>query len=86
MTSEADVDAFLTWMAVEKGRARNTLAAYRRDLGRYLTWLGEHGVAVRDATNEDVEAHVEWLRAQGLAPASVIIGVYLPSLSIRQSR
>ena len=75
MTSEADVDAFLTWMAVEKGRARNTLAAYRRDLGRYLTWLGEHGIAVRDATNEDVEGHVEWLRAQGLAPASVIRAV-----------
>jgi integrase/recombinase XerD len=75
MTPEADVDAFLTWMAVEKGRARNTLAAYRRDLGRYLAWLGEHGVAVRDATNEDVEAHVEWLRAQGLAPASVIRAV-----------
>ncbi|MFM9225446.1 MAG: recombinase XerD, partial [Actinomycetota bacterium] len=27
-----DVEEFLTWMAAERGRSANTLAAYRRDL------------------------------------------------------
>lgn len=71
MTPDADVDAFLTWMAVEKGRATNTLTAYRRDLGRYVTWLAERGTGVRGATDADVDGHIAWLRGRGLSPASV---------------
>ena len=40
-----DVDEFLTWLAAERGRSANTLAAYRRDLQAYWTWLVDAGVA-----------------------------------------
>ncbi|WP_433561720.1 site-specific tyrosine recombinase XerD [Nocardia sp. CA-151230] len=38
------IDAYLDHLAVERGVARNTLSAYRRDLGRYQYFLTERGV------------------------------------------
>lgn len=38
------IDAYLDHLAVERGAARNTLSAYRRDLGRYRHFLSERGV------------------------------------------
>ena len=69
-------EEFLVWMAVEKGRAANTLEAYRRDLRRYVAWLQAPETAtgtttVTAATEADVTAYVASLRASGLAPASV---------------
>ena len=37
------IDDFLTWLTVERGRAANTLAAYRRDLARYQAHLARRG-------------------------------------------
>lgn len=42
------VRRFLDHLAVEKGRSANTLAAYRRDLDRYLRWLAASGVTAPD--------------------------------------
>jgi integrase/recombinase XerD len=36
-------EELLSWLAVEKGRSPNTLAAYRRDLVAYETWLRGRG-------------------------------------------
>jgi integrase/recombinase XerD len=62
-------EEYLTWLAVEKGRSANTLAAYRRDLAAYSTWLGER--PLDDVTEADVERYVAQLRSDGRAPASV---------------
>jgi integrase/recombinase XerD len=66
-------EEMLSWLAVEKGRRTNTLAAYRRDLYAYESWLrarpGSPSLeAVDEATVVDYVAH---LRRSGLAPASV---------------
>jgi integrase/recombinase XerD len=66
-----EVEDFLTHLAVEKGRSANTLAAYRRDLRRYLGFLAERGDTVGEATQADVIAYVQQLRREGFAPASV---------------
>jgi integrase/recombinase XerD len=66
-----DVEEYLTWLAVEKGRSRNTLAAYRRDLDAYTAWLTARGVALDAVDEPHVVAYVGALRASGRAPASV---------------
>jgi integrase/recombinase XerD len=66
-----EAEEFLTWLAVERGRSANTLAAYRRDLGAYVAWLGVSGIPLGAVTEADVERYVGFLRAGGKAPASV---------------
>ncbi|MFL6175037.1 MAG: site-specific tyrosine recombinase XerD [Ornithinibacter sp.] len=41
---ERAVDAWLTHLDVERGASKHTLSAYRRDLGRWTTYLGTVGV------------------------------------------
>lgn len=62
---------FLTWLTVERGRATNTLNAYRRDLARYQRHLGNRGADPMSATDDDVLAFVHVLQGEGLAPSSV---------------
>ncbi len=68
---EANLQDFLTCLAVERGRASNTLAAYRRDLGRYQDHLHRRGRTSITASTDDVIAFVHVLVGQGLAPASI---------------
>lgn len=64
-----DVEDFLTHLTIEKGRSTNTLSAYRLDLGRYTSHLGE--TSVRDATTSDVQAFRSLLDERGLARSSI---------------
>ena len=38
-----EVEELLTWLRVERGRAANTVGAYRRDLTAYVAWLDGQG-------------------------------------------
>ncbi len=67
----ADVDDFLTWLAVERGRATNTLSAYRRDLTRWIQHLSRRRKNELTATPDDVIAFVHVLQGEGLAKSSV---------------
>ena len=68
-----------TWLTVERGLAKNSLAAYRRDLRRYERYLRRHGLADANAVREEtVSGYVEYLKrardADGnprFAPASI---------------
>ncbi len=77
MTAAATVELplaaeeFLTWMATERGRSRNTLAAYRRDLAGYCTWLAGRGSDVHSVAAAALDAFVGERRTSGAAPASV---------------
>lgn len=66
-----EVEEFLTWLSAERGRAANTVAAYRRDLLAYTAWLARRGRRLEDVTEEDLEAYVHELQASGKAPSSV---------------
>lgn len=65
-----DGEEFLSYLAVEKGRAANSLAAYRHDLTAYLGFLAERGVALNDARPADVDAYMRSLRDAGRRPAT----------------
>ena len=58
-------------MLLERGRSMNTLAAYRRDLVRYLVELTAFGVSVEDADDDVIVRHLALLRSRGLAAASL---------------
>ena len=66
-----EAEEYLTWLAVERGRSPNTLAAYRRDLGTYAAWLTDRKLTLTDVRAEDLERYVAHLRKLGRAPSSV---------------
>jgi integrase/recombinase XerD len=66
-----EAEDLLLWLAAERGRAANTLSAYRRDLRSYAAWLAARGVALTAVTEADVIAYITELRSRDLAPASV---------------
>ena len=69
------VEEYLSWLIVERGRAPNTLAAYRRDLRAYVAWLRGRGIRLEGVRPAIVEDYVAHLRAMGRAPASVARGM-----------
>jgi integrase/recombinase XerD len=66
-----EAEEFLTWLAVERGRSTNTLAAYRRDLRAYVDWLSTSGRALTEVRASDIAAYITFLREHGKAPSSV---------------
>ncbi len=64
-------EEFLTHLLVEKGRARLTLEAYRRDLRRYVEVLERRNTTVETASRDDLDAFSASLQAEGLAASSV---------------
>jgi integrase/recombinase XerD len=64
-------EEYLSWLAVEKGRSRNTLTAYRRDIATWEQWAEVSGIDPTRATAEDVERHLSELRSEGRNPASL---------------
>lgn len=56
---------YLDHLRAERGLARNTLEAYRRDLARYADYLDEVGIDdPRSVATEDLQAFVAWLRGR----------------------
>jgi integrase/recombinase XerD len=64
------IEAFLEMMSAERGAARNTIEAYRRDLGDYAGFLAGKAAQPTTAAREQVVAYLAWLSAQGLSASS----------------
>lgn len=65
-----DGEEFLSFLAVERGRAPASLAAYRRDLASYEAFLTGRGVALSEVTPRVLEDYLAFLAASGLAASS----------------
>ena len=70
MSSGHLVEAFLEMMSAERGAARNTIDAYRRDLRDYADFLDRRGMSAQSAGREEVSAYLAFLDAQGIAASS----------------
>jgi site-specific recombinase XerD len=64
-----EVEGFLTWLVVERGRAATTIEAYRRELRRYVGFLDGRPLGAVDT--DDVAGYVRVLEAEGLARSTV---------------
>jgi integrase/recombinase XerD len=58
---------FLDMMAAERGAARNTLAAYARDLADYAAFLARSGRGLKSAGPDDIRAYLAVLEIHGMA-------------------
>jgi len=64
------IERFLEMMAAERGGAANTIAAYRRDLEDYGSFLAKSGLTLREPGSEAVRRYLEHLESIGMARSS----------------
>jgi integrase/recombinase XerD len=66
-----EVEEFLAWMLSEKGRSANTLAAYRRDLTSYCTWLADREATILTVDHSTLVGFVGERKASESATSSI---------------
>jgi integrase/recombinase XerD len=65
------LDLFLNYLSVEKGLSLNTLEAYSRDIGRYLSYLEKQGAHTPERIRSpEIVSFLVLLRDSGLSPRS----------------
>ena len=64
------IEAFLEMLSAERNAAKNTLAAYRRDLEDFAAHAGARGHSLESLGERDVSDYMGALAARGLSPAS----------------
>lgn len=65
------LDLFLGYLSVEKGLSRNTLEAYGRDVGRYISFLESLGTGSPELVRPvDIASFLGVLKEAGLSPRS----------------
>lgn len=71
MSADAHLtDAFLEMMSAERGAARNTIEAYRRDLENYAAFVERRGQTVSTVDRSVVADFLVFLDEQGLSASS----------------
>ena len=65
--SDDSIDAFIDALWLEEGLAKNTLAAYRRDLTLYGRWLAQREVPLDGSSEEHLNAYFAARHAQSRA-------------------
>ena len=66
----SEIDLFLDMIAAERGAARNTLEAYRRDLADYAGFLGKRGLSAGDADTATIRLYLADLQRRGFEASS----------------
>ena len=66
-----EVEEYLSWLRLERGRAPSTVEAYRRDLDAWWAHLRRLGRDVVDVTEDDLVGWVHVLQAGELSRATV---------------
>jgi integrase/recombinase XerD len=62
---------YLGALQAERGAARNTLDAYRRDLADFTQFLNAHRQSLARVGPDDIVEYLQRLRTRGLRPASI---------------
>jgi integrase/recombinase XerD len=72
-TNELPLEAeeFLVWLSSERGRSRNTVQAYRRDLRSYQGWLAARALTPLTVDHVDLTDFVGERRGSGAATSSI---------------
>lgn len=65
------LERYLAYLTIEKGRAHNTVDAYRRDLTEWIEFLHERGMSLVTAEEDDVVSLEVRLSQAGLAASTI---------------
>lgn len=65
------IDGYMSYIAVERGLARNTLDSYNGDLIRYMSFLREFGYTMEETSKVEVMSFLLSLRKRGLSAKTV---------------
>lgn len=69
-SADGAVESFLAMLAAERGAAKNTIAAYRRDLDDVKTFLKCQKTTLIRAKTDDLRAYLDSLNDQGFKASS----------------
>ncbi|MDB5472904.1 MAG: xerD [Devosia sp.] len=64
------IGAFLEMISAERGAAKNTIDAYRRDLNDYAGYVAGRKLTLLSADRETINAYLDQLRRDGLSASS----------------
>src|ERR671935_825734 len=70
-SDQACIELFLDMIAAERGGAKNTLAAYARDLADLSAELGKAGRTIAGASTDDLRGYLGSLATRRFAASSV---------------
>jgi len=62
---------FLLWLRVEKGRADSTIAAYKRDLEKFLEWVTGNELSIQSLVENDVIAFLRDLQSMDYSDSTI---------------
>ena len=65
------LEDFLTYLTVEKGLSRNTIASYRFDLKKFYNFLSSKGISLVSFTKADLIDFLETLRGEAYNVSSI---------------
>ena len=71
MTNESLIEIFLNHCAVERGLSKNTIAAYRRDLGKFNDFLRASRLQINELNVMNIYEFSAGLRKSGLSDSSI---------------
>ncbi len=54
-------DAFLDYLAIERGLSENTLESYNRDLSLFFSFIESAGLEVAEINSDDIRSFLYWL-------------------------
>jgi integrase/recombinase XerD len=73
---EAEIDAFIGYLAVERGLSTNYQLSTQRSLTEFAQWCGRHGLgSAREVTIDDISAYLGERKRGGLASSSIKLTV-----------
>lgn len=69
------ISGYEFWLVKEKKAASNTLSSYLRDIRQFSDWLESEGIALPQATQNDIKLYVKFLNKRGKSDATVVRSV-----------
>ena len=85
-SDQAWIELFLDMIAAERGGAKNTLAAYARDLADFSAELSKAGGTIAGASTDDLRGYLGSLARRRFAASSVARSGSSPGAARRRRR